>query len=239
MSSLPDADADADADEAARVRVVLIDDHPAMRAAFRMILEASGIDVIGEAGDGDAAVALVDAEQPDVALMDVRMPGRDGISATREIVAGASRTAVLVLTTFDDDDVLFGALGAGAAGFLVKNAAPEEIVDAVRRVAAGDAVLDRTVARRVFARFMPANGTAVERREWVEIERLTERERDVLWLMAQGMTNQEVADRLGVGEATAKTHVSRVLLKLSVRDRVQAVIVAHSIGFAATPRPLA
>lgn len=230
---------DADAADGARVRVVLIDDHPAMRAAFRMILEASGIDVIGEAGDGDAAIALVAAEQPDVALMDVRMPGRDGISATEEIVAGAARTAVLVLTTFDDDEVLFGALGAGAAGFLVKNAAPEEIIDAVRRVAAGDAVLDRSVARRVFARFAPSSGVPASTQDWGEIERLTERERDVLWLMAQGMTNQEVADRLGVGEATAKTHVSRALLKLGVRDRVQAVIVAHSTGFASSPRSLA
>jgi DNA-binding NarL/FixJ family response regulator len=229
---------DADSADGARVRVVLIDDHPAMRAAFRMILEASGFDVIGEAGDGDAAIALVTAEQPDVALMDVRMPGRDGISATEEIVAGAARTAVLVLTTFDDDEILFGALGAGAAGFLVKNAAPEEIVDAVRRVAAGDAVLDRSVARRVFARFAPTSGVQPSTQGWGEIERLTERERDVLWLMAQGMTNQEVADRLGVGEATTKTHVSRALLKLGVRDRVQAVIVAHSTGFASTPRSL-
>jgi DNA-binding NarL/FixJ family response regulator len=227
------------ADGARPVRVALIDDHPAMRAAFRMILEASGIVVIGEAGDGDAAVALVAAETPDVVLMDVRMPGRDGISATEEIVAGTSRSAVLVLTTFDDDDVLFGALGAGAAGFLVKNAAPEEIVDAVRRVAAGDAVLDRSVARRVFARFAPSDGKVAASQDWGEIDRLTERERDVLWLMAQGMTNQEVADRLGVGEATAKTHVSRALLKLGVRDRVQAVIVAHSTGFASTPRALA
>lgn len=223
--------------------VAVIDDHPAMRAAFRVILETSGMTVVGEAGDGDAAVRLVAATRPDVALMDVRMPGRDGISATREIVAGSSSAAVLVLTTFDDDDVLFGALGAGAAGFLVKNAAPEEIVDAVRRVAAGDAVLDRSVARRVFARFAPTPETtpAFDQGDGTlgEIDRLTERERDVLWLMAQGMTNQEIADRLGVGEATTKTHVSRVLLKLGVRDRVQAVIVAHATGFASASRPLA
>lgn len=227
---------------ASSLRVVLIDDHPAMRAAFRLILESSGMTVVGEAGDGDAAVHLVAAAEADVALMDVRMPGRDGISATREIVAAGSSTAVLVLTTFDDDDVLFGALGAGAAGFLVKNAAPEEIVDAVRRVAGGDAVLDRSVARRVFARFAPGESTdtvPTGAGGLGEIERLTERERDVLWLMAQGMTNQEIADRLGVGEATTKTHVSRVLLKLGVRDRVQAVIVAHAAGFAAAARPLA
>jgi DNA-binding NarL/FixJ family response regulator len=140
-----------------------------------------------------------------------------------------------VLTTFDDDDVLFGALGAGAAGFVLKNSGPEEIVDAVRRVAAGDAVLDRSVHRRVFARFDLA-GTASRTSD--AFERLTERERDVLWLVAQGLTNQEVADRLGVGEATAKTHVSRVLAKLGVRDRVQAVIVAHQLGFASTRRAL-
>lgn len=217
------------------IRVVLCDDHPSMRAAMRMILEASGIEVLDEAGDGDAAVQAVQLHRPDVVLMDVRMPGRDGISATAEIARDHPATAVLVLTTFDDDDVLFGALGAGAAGFVLKNAGPEEIVDAVMRVAAGDAVLDRAVHRRVFARFGP-NGPAMPSN--AAFERLTERERDVLWLVAQGMTNQEVADRLGVGEATAKTHVSRMLAKLGVRDRVQAVIVAHQLGFASSDRAL-
>ena len=218
------------------VRVVLCDDHPAMRAAMRMILEANDIVVVAEAGDGEEAVGLVAAHRPDVALMDVRMPRLDGIDATAEIVRTTPNTAVLVLTTFDDDDVLFGALGAGAAGFVLKNAGPEEIVDAVRRVAAGDAVLDRSVHRRVFARFAEAtpNPSATS----PALERLTERERDVLWLVAQGMTNQEVADRLGVGEATAKTHVSRLLTKLGVRDRVQAVIIAHQLGFASSHRTL-
>jgi DNA-binding NarL/FixJ family response regulator len=207
-----------------------------MRAAMRVILEANDIEVVADAGDGDEAVAAVAAHHPDVVLMDVRMPRRDGISATAEIVNAAPDSAVLVLTTFDDDDVLFGALGAGAAGFVLKNAGPEEIVDAVRRVAAGDAVLDRSVHRRVFARFGAAEPTVGVTNS--AFERLTERERDVLWLVAQGMTNQEVADRLGVGEATAKTHVSRLLAKLGVRDRVQAVIVAHQLGFASTHRPL-
>jgi DNA-binding NarL/FixJ family response regulator len=168
--------------------------------------------------------------------MDVRMPTRDGVSATSEIVRTSTGTAVLMLTTFDDDEALFGALGAGAAGFVLKNAGPEEIVDAVRRVAAGDAVLDRSVHRRVFARFAPGRQVAAPASR--DFERLTERERDVLWLVAQGMTNHEVADRLGVGEATAKTHVSRLLAKLGVRDRVQAVIIAHQLGFATADRPL-
>ncbi len=222
------------------LRVVLCDDHPAMRAAVRMILEAHDIAVVGEAGDGDEAVQRVLDLRPDVVLMDVRMPGRDGISATGRIVRDAPACAVLVLTTFDDDDVLFGALGAGAAGFVLKNAGPEEIVDAVRRVAAGDAVLDRAVHRRVFARFGPDAGRPARGQSATDasFDRLTERERDVLWLVAQGLTNQEVADRLGVGEATAKTHVSRLLAKLGVRDRVQAVIVAHQLGFASTDRAL-
>ena len=217
------------------LRVVLCDDHPAMRAALRMILEAADIEVVAEAGDGDEAIVAVAHHRPDVVLMDVRMPQRDGISATAQIGRDVPVSAVLVLTTFDDDEVLFGALGAGAAGFVLKNSGPEEIVDAVRRVAAGDAVLDRSVHRRVFARFDPAG---IAPRTSDAFERLTERERDVLWLVAQGLTNQEVADRLGVGEATAKTHVSRVLAKLGVRDRVQAVIVAHQLGFASTPRSL-
>ena len=220
----------------APLRVVLCDDHADLRAAMRTILEAGDIEVVGEAGDGDAAVTAVLSARPDVVLMDVRMPGRDGIWATAEIVRRSPGAAVLVLTTFDDDEVLFGALGAGAAGFVLKNAGPEEIVDAVCRVAAGDAVLDRSVHRRVFARFAAAPGSAPGSAP--DLRRLTERELDVLWLVAHGMTNQEVADRLGVGEATAKTHVSRVLTKLGVRDRVQAVIVAHRCGFADTDRPL-
>ncbi|HEV7762561.1 MAG TPA: response regulator transcription factor [Acidimicrobiales bacterium] len=169
--------------------------------------------------------------RPEVVLMDVRMPGRDGIDATAEIVAGLDGAVrVLVLTTFDDDEALYGALSAGASGFLLKNSTPEEVLRAIRRVAAGDAVLDPAVAGRVFARFArpggPANpaATVADPRA---LDRLTERERDVLALVARGLTNAEVAHRLGVGEATSKTHVSRVLSKLGVRDRVQAVIYAY------------
>ncbi len=199
------------------VRVVLCDDQPEMRMALRTIVEASGIEVVGEAGDGDAAVEAVRETHPDVVMMDVRMPGRDGLSATATLVREDPSSRVLILTTFDTDDVLFGALAAGASGFVMKNAGPEAIVRAVCRLAGGDAVLDPSVARRVFARVAPRPGTDV-------VGSLTERERDVLWLVAQGMTNAEVAARLGIGEETAKTHLSRVLAKLGVRDRVQAVI---------------
>jgi DNA-binding NarL/FixJ family response regulator len=214
-------------------RVVLCDDQTAMRDAFRSILNGAGIEVVGEARDGDEAVAITRATRPDVVLMDVRMPHRDGISATAEIAATMPDQRVVVLTTFDSDDVLFGALGAGAAGFVLKNSPPEDLVRAVRDVVAGDAVLDRTVAMRVFARFAPPAPP-----HDATLDRFTERERDVLWLVAQGMTNAEVARRLGVGEATAKTHVSRVLMKLGVRDRVQAVIHAHRTGFASSPRAI-
>lgn len=208
-------------------RVVLVDDQPLMRAAFRTILEAHGHEVVGEAADGDAAVATVRRTRPDVVLMDVRMPGRDGISATEELVAVAPSSPVLVLTTFDDDDVLDGALRAGAAGFLLKNSTPEELVRAVQRVAAGDAVLDPAVTRRVLAR-LPSSTDAHTRRA---VESLTEREKDVLAALARGLTNAEIAGALGMSEATAKKHISHVLAKLGVRDRVQAAIVAYETGF--------
>jgi DNA-binding NarL/FixJ family response regulator len=216
------------------VRVALVDDQPLMRDAFRTILDAAAITVVGEAGDGDAAVALARRERPDVVLMDVRMPGRDGIGATAEIVACEPAVRVLVLTTFDDDDALYGALGAGASGFLLKNSTPEEIVAAVQRVAHGDAVLDPKVAGRVFARF----AAGPPRDDPTRLELLTEREKDVLSLMARGLTNAEIAAVLGVGDATVKTHVSRVLMKLGLRDRVRAVIYAYETGFARAERAL-
>jgi len=209
------------------VRVVLADDQPMMRTAFRTILEAAGIEIAGEAGTGHEAVTVAASTAPDVVLMDVRMPGLDGLSATAELLARGTGARVLVLTTFDLDDYLYGALRAGAAGFLLKNASPEDLVRAVETVAAGDCILDPAVTGRVMARF----AAAVPHPPAGILDALTEREKDVLREMAKGHTNAEIADRLGMGEATAKTHVSRVLMKLGVRDRVQAVIVAHQTGF--------
>lgn len=207
------------------IRVAIVDDQPAVRAAFRTILEAHALDVVGEAGDGDGAISLVAAARPDVVLMDVRMPGRDGISATRALVERTATTRVLVLTTFDDDEVLWGALGSGASGFLLKNSPPEDLVVAIRRIANGDTVLDPSVAGRVFARFArtaPPDPAVIAR-----FDRLTTREREVLDLVTHGLSNAEIAAALGVGEATAKTHLSRMLTKLDVRDRVQAVVLAY------------
>jgi DNA-binding NarL/FixJ family response regulator len=211
-----------------KTRVAIVDDQPLMRAAYRTILENADIDVVGEAGDGDAAVMLCQTTGPDVVLMDVRMPGRDGIAATQVLTATQSSVRVLVLTTFDDDDVLYGALAAGAAGFLLKNSPPEEVVRAVRTVAAGDSVLDPSVAGRVFARVARDS----QRADGSALTRLTEREKDVLRLLCLGLMNGEIAQHLGVGDATSKSHVSNVLMKLGVRDRVQAVIYAYETGFA-------
>jgi DNA-binding NarL/FixJ family response regulator len=170
--------------------------------------------------------------------MDLRMPGRDGIAATTEIVRLHPATRVLVLTTFDEDAHVDAALRAGAAGFLLKNASPEDLVRAVTTVAAGDGVLDPAITARVMARVAAAAPATAATAHQPAMDRLTEREKDVLHLLATGCTNAEIAERLHVGEATAKTHVSRVLAKLGVRDRVQAVIVAYESGFATTPRPL-
>ena len=211
------------------IRVVVVDDQALMRAAFRQILDAHGIDVVGEAASADEAVAEVERTSPDVVLMDVRMPGRSGIEATAELAGSHPGSRVLVLTTFDHDEYVDGALRAGAAGFLLKNATPEALVEAVRSIAAGDGVLDPKVVGRVMTRFAAApqrSGSAEA------IDRLTEREKDVLRLVCRGLTNAEIAADLGMGEATAKTHVSSVLAKLGVRDRVQAVIAAYESGFA-------
>jgi DNA-binding NarL/FixJ family response regulator len=214
------------------IRVVVADDQPLMRSALATILTSGDIVVVGEAGSGDEAVAVVRRTAPDVVLMDVRMPGRDGLSATSQLVAGGASARVLVLTTFDLDEYVYGALRAGAAGFLLKNSTPEELVRAVQRVAAGEAVLDPAVTGRVVARYRsPATTTPPD-----ALDRLTEREKDVLALLARGLTNADIAAALDVGEATAKTHVSHVLSKLGVRDRVQAVIFAFEIGFAPSNR---
>ena len=224
----------------APIRVLLVDDHAVMRAGFRMILESQDdIAVVGEAADGAAAVAEASALLPDVICMDVQMPGVDGLEATRRIVADPGvAAAVVIVTTFDRDDYLFQALAAGASGFLLKNAGPEELVTAVRVAAAGDALLAPEVTRRVIERFaapgtstgpVPAPVPADGERPTVE---LTERETEVLRLVAQAMSNAEIAERLFIGEATVKTHVSNVLQKLGARDRVAAVVYAHRHGYA-------
>lgn len=215
------------------VRVLLADDHGAIRAGLRLMLDqAPDITVVGEAADGAAAVANARALRPDVVLMDVRMPGTDGIEATRRVVA-EGLGAVVALTTFDLDEHLFGVLRAGAVGFLLKSVGAAELVDAVRRVAAGEGVLAPEVTRRVLAASVaapegPAPGSGPVAPPGLDL--LTAREREVLVLLAGGRSNQQVADALTVSETTAKTHVSRVLAKLGCRTRLEAAALAHRAG---------
>ena len=211
------------------IRVLIADDQEMVRTGFRMILSADDeIEVIGDARDGREAVDAVARDHPDVVLMDIRMPVLDGLAATREIRSrGDVTTAVMILTTFDDDDYLYEALAAGASGFLLKDAPADDLVRAVRVVASGDGLLAPAVTRRVIdkvAKHAPAADDVAA------VERLSERERDVLRLMADGLSNAEIAQQLFVGEATVKTHVARILQKLPARDRVQAVIVAYRSG---------
>ena len=209
------------------IRVLLADDQPLLRMGFRMVLEAhDGLEVIGEAADGAQAVAAVAELSPDVIVMDVRMPGLDGIEATRQIVADRPDTRILILTTFDVDEYAVEGLKAGASGFLLKDVPPAELVAAIHTVAEGDAVVAPTVTRRLLDRFI--RGDAEEEAvDGARLEILTARERDVLELIGLGHTNQEIADHLTLSEATVKTHVSRILAKLDLRDRVQAVIFAY------------
>lgn len=210
------------------VRVLIADDHPMVRAGFRTILETEDdIAVVGEAGDGLHAVQLTAGTSPDVVLMDVEMPGIDGLEATRRITA-SSGPAVLIVTTFDRDDYLFAALRAGASGFLLKNGTPENLIDAVRVVARGDALLAPEVTRRVIETFAGHGQPSPPTHH--RLTQLTEREQEVLRLLASGASNSEIAARLHLGEATVKTHVSRVLAKLKVRDRTQAVVYAYQHG---------
>jgi DNA-binding NarL/FixJ family response regulator len=209
-------------------RVLLVDDQALVRTGFRVILDAQpDLEVVGEAGDGEEGIALAASLAPDVVCMDVQMPGLDGLAATRRIAATSDAPAVLVLTTFDRDDYLFQALEAGASGFLLKTASPEQLVDAVRVLAAGDALLSPAVTRRVIQRFGADAAAAPD----AVLDSLTDREADVFRLLAEGLSNAEIAGRLYVGEATVKTHVSNILLKLGVRDRVQAVVHAYRSGF--------
>ncbi|GII93859.1 response regulator [Sinosporangium siamense] len=217
------------------IRVLLVDDQPLLRTGFRLILEAeTDITVVGEAGDGKAAQEQSRALLPDVVLMDIRMPGVDGIEATRRIVkeasAGAHVPRVLVLTTFDLDEYIVEALRAGASGFLLKDVPPDELVQAIRVVAAGDAIVAPSVTRRLLDRFSARLPSAYQQSTPARLDRLTERELEVLKLIARGMSNAEIAAKLVVSETTVKTHVGNVLTKLGLRDRVQAVVLAYETG---------
>jgi DNA-binding NarL/FixJ family response regulator len=216
------------------VRVLLVDDEPLLRLGFRLVLESQpDLTVVGEAADGAAAVKRTAELDPDVVLMDVRMPGVDGIDATREIVRDHPRSRVLILTTFDLDEYAFAGLRVGASGFLLKNVPPEDLLSAIRAVAAGDAVVAPSVTRRLLdamADQLPDPGGRAEAESDLRLSRLTEREIEVLTELAGGLSNAEIATALGVSEATVKTHVGRLLNKLDLRDRVQAVVFAYEVG---------
>ncbi|WP_293699191.1 response regulator transcription factor [uncultured Agrococcus sp.] len=214
-----------------QIRVLLIDDQQLIRMGFRMVLEAEpDIHVVGEAENGEEGMRLVAAERPDVVLMDVRMPVMDGIEATGRIIERFPAVRVVVLTTFDLDEYAFAAVRAGASGFLLKDAHPQELTSAIRAAHAGEAVLSPRVTRRMldlFGKNLPAENPGSHL-----LDELTEREREVFVAMAKGLTNGEISQRLFVSESTVKTHVGRVLTKLDARDRVQAVILAHRMGLA-------
>jgi DNA-binding NarL/FixJ family response regulator len=215
------------------ISVLLADDQPLLRRGFRMILEAEAdMTVAAEAGDGEEAADLARQHSPDVVLMDIRMPGTDGIEATRRITAADARVRVLVLTTFDLDEYAFGALRAGASGFLLKDVRPADLVAAIRTVAAGDAVVSPRVTRRLleeYAQVLPLS-PAQREQQYPRLSALTEREREVLIAVARGLSNAEIAAALFVSEATVKSHVGRILAKLGLRDRVQVVVLAYEAG---------
>jgi DNA-binding NarL/FixJ family response regulator len=212
----------------ASIRVLIVDDDDLMRAGLRAVLQSDdAIEIVGEADDGGKAVEQVRTLSPHVVLMDVRMPDVDGITATREVLDAAPETFVVILTTFEDDAYIFGALRAGASGFLLKRTSPEELVAAIHAVASGDSLLSPSVTRRVIDRMarQPSPAYSTDR-----LARLTPREREVLQLIAQGLSNGEIAAALVVEESTVKTHVKRILGKLGLRDRVHAVIFAYETG---------
>jgi DNA-binding NarL/FixJ family response regulator len=211
------------------IRVLICDDQPLVRAGFRTILGSkSDIDVVGEAENGAEAVALAERRRPDVILMDIRMPVLDGVEATRRLVAAGTRARILVLTTFDLDEYVHAAIRAGASGFLLKDVTPAKLLEAIRIVAGGDALLAPSVTRRLLERFATTLPPGEDSSD--ALAELTSRETEVLRLLAGGMSNAEIASELVVSEATVKTHISSVLRKLGLRDRVQAVIVAYESG---------
>jgi DNA-binding NarL/FixJ family response regulator len=221
------------------ISVVIADDQPMMRAGLVMLLTAEpDIEVVGEAADGAAAIRLARALRPDVVVMDLRMAGMDGVTATRALAdvdeAPDYLTKVLVLTTFDDDELVYGALRAGASGYVLKHAAPQDLIVAVRRVAAGEAWIDPAVAGRVIAAL--AASDPYQRDQPERLQRLTPREREVLVLMAHGLSNVEIRDKLVVSEATVKTHVARIIMKTGSRDRTSAVVLAYQSGLVSAPK---
>ena len=220
-------------------RVLVADDHALVRSGIVGLLEAADLEVVGEAGDGEEAVAATRRLRPDVVLMDIRMPGLDGIEATARVAAGPDAPRVLVLTTFDLDEYVYAAMRAGASGYLLKDTPARELVAAVRVIAQGDALLSPSVTRRLIEEFARQPEPAASRAALPAD--LTDREREALELLAHGLSNREIAAAMVIGEATAKTHVSRLLMKLGVRDRVQAVVLAYESGLvrpgAARPAP--
>ncbi|MGW6393779.1 response regulator [Streptomyces sp. NPDC055103] len=212
--------------------VLIADDQPMQRFGFRMLLESQDdMTVVGEASNGTEAIRLVDRHHPDVVLMDIRMPGLDGIEATRRIVTTGARTRILIVTTFDLDEYAYEGLRAGASGFLVKDAQPEELLAGIRAVASGDAVVAPSLTRRLLDTYVhhlpqPTEATTPPRED-PRLSSLTEREREILTVVGQGWTNTEIAERLHLAESTVKTHIGRILAKTGARDRVQAVILAY------------
>ena len=213
------------------IRVLLVDDDDLMRAGLQAVLSSDEeIEVVGEVTGGRGAVSAVRERRPQVVLMDIRMPDLDGIAATREVLSALPDAKVVMLTTFEDDDYIFGALAAGASGFLLKRTRPEDLIEAIHTVASGDALLSPSITRKVIDR--ATSSPQVDAANESALERLTPREREVLDLIARGMSNAEIAETLVVEETTVKTHVKRVLQKLGLRDRVQAVIFAYESGVA-------
>ncbi|MEU5673171.1 response regulator transcription factor [Micromonospora sp. NPDC047753] len=209
--------------------VLIADDQPLQRMGFKMLLDGTpGMTVVGEASGGAEAVRMIDQSRPDVVLMDVRMPGMDGIEATRRITAAGSRTRVLILTTFELDEYVYAGLRAGASGFLLKDARPEELIAAIRAVAAGDSVVAPSLTRKLMDAYLQESTPATS--EDPRLGALSEREREVLEAIGQGATNTEIAERFTLTESTVKKHVGRVLFKIGARDRIQAVIFAYDNG---------